>query len=86
MEFDLFGCCSSANRRRRLPRAGRYAVFRGPLGDILFRPWLDPLARAWGVPDANLFLRRQGHFSVALGLLHDLAPPRRLEGILTDRG
>jgi pimeloyl-ACP methyl ester carboxylesterase len=40
------------------------------------------LARFWGVPDANLFLRRQGHFSVALGLMHDPAPLRRLTAIL----
>jgi pimeloyl-ACP methyl ester carboxylesterase len=40
------------------------------------------LARAWGLPEANLFTRRQGHFSVSLGLLRDRAPLERLTGIL----
>jgi pimeloyl-ACP methyl ester carboxylesterase len=40
------------------------------------------LARAWGLPEANLFTRRQGHFSVSLGLLRDKAPLERLTEIL----
>lgn len=36
------------------------------------------LARAWHVPQENLFLRRQGHFSVPLGMLRDAAPYARL--------
>jgi pimeloyl-ACP methyl ester carboxylesterase len=40
------------------------------------------LARRWNLPEENLFLRRQGHFSVALGLEHDAAPLDRLVGIL----
>jgi hypothetical protein len=36
------------------------------------------LARQWNVPPENLFLRRQGHFSAALGLLSDPAPIERL--------
>jgi hypothetical protein len=40
------------------------------------------LARRWNLPAENLFLRRQGHFSVALGLEHDAAPLRRLAAIL----
>jgi pimeloyl-ACP methyl ester carboxylesterase len=40
------------------------------------------LARAWGLPEANLFTRRQGHFSVSLGLLRDRAPLDRLFEIL----
>jgi pimeloyl-ACP methyl ester carboxylesterase len=32
------------------------------------------LARRWGVPAENLFRRRQGHFSVSLGLARDAAP------------
>ncbi len=40
------------------------------------------LARAWGLPEANLFIRAQGHFSVSLGLLRDRRPLRRLAGIL----
>ena len=39
------------------------------------------LARRWGVPDANLFAREQGHFSVSLGLLRDRAPLERLKEI-----
>lgn len=40
------------------------------------------LAREWRLPPENLFLRRQGHFSVALGLEHDAAPLERLAAIL----
>jgi pimeloyl-ACP methyl ester carboxylesterase len=44
------------------------------------------LARRWQLPEDNLFLRRQGHFSVALGLEHDSAPLDRLAAILRRRG
>lgn len=40
------------------------------------------LARRWQVPAENLFLRPQGHFSVALGLLCDPAPIDRLLAII----
>lgn len=40
------------------------------------------LARSWNLPEANLFTRRQGHFSVSLGLLRDHAPLGRLVAIL----
>lgn len=36
------------------------------------------LAERWEVPQSNLFVRDQGHFSVPLGLMHDNAPLRRL--------
>jgi hypothetical protein len=42
------------------------------------------LARQWQVPTENLFLRRQGHFTVALGLWRDAAPLRRLVDLLLD--
>jgi hypothetical protein len=40
------------------------------------------LAQRWNLPAENLFKRRQGHFSVALGLEHDPAPLDRLVAIL----
>ena len=40
------------------------------------------LAQRWHLPAENLFLRRQGHFSVALGLEHDTAPLDRVVAIL----
>jgi hypothetical protein len=40
------------------------------------------LARRWQIPAENLFLRPQGHFSVALGLLCDPAPIDRLLAIV----
>ena len=43
------------------------------------------LARRWQLPEENLFLRPQGHFSVALGLEHDAAPLDRLAAILQRR-
>ena len=43
------------------------------------------LARLWQVPDENVFIRRQGHFSVALGLLSDPEPIDRLLAIIADR-
>jgi len=40
------------------------------------------LIDAWGVPPENAFLQRRGHFSVALGLMRDEAPLRRLSAVL----
>ena len=40
------------------------------------------LARRWQIPAENLFLRPQGHFSVALGLLCDPAPIDRLLAVV----
>ncbi len=40
------------------------------------------MAERWGLPEENLFIRRQGHFSAALGLLRDPAPIARLATIL----
>jgi hypothetical protein len=40
------------------------------------------LARRWQVPPANLFLRRQGHFSVAFDLARRPQPLDRLAEIL----
>ena len=39
------------------------------------------LARSWSLPADNLFVRHQGHFSIALGLTPDPAPITRL-GVL----
>jgi hypothetical protein len=36
------------------------------------------LAQRWRLPEANLFVRPQGHFSVSLGVLRDPAPLARL--------
>jgi hypothetical protein len=44
----------------------------------------NALARRWAVPHANVFLRPQGHFSVALGLLCDPLPVERLLAIISD--
>jgi pimeloyl-ACP methyl ester carboxylesterase len=44
------------------------------------------LARRWRIPAENLFLRPQGHFSVALGLLCDPAPIDRLLAVIGRTG
>ncbi len=36
------------------------------------------LGRRWKLPEENFFVRRQGHFSVALGLEYDSAPIDRI--------
>jgi hypothetical protein len=41
------------------------------------------LADQWGVPAENRLVKKQGHFSTALGLYHDRAPLRRLAQVLT---
>ncbi len=43
------------------------------------------LFERWGVPRENLFVRRQGHFSAALGLLRDTAHLVRLCDVLARR-
>ena len=40
------------------------------------------LARRWSIPTENLFIRRQGHFSVSLGLVGDPAPVNRLLALM----
>lgn len=40
------------------------------------------LARAWGLPQDNLVVRRQGHFSTSLGLLRESAPLDRFAALL----
>ncbi len=40
------------------------------------------LAHAWNVPEENLFVRPQGHFSLALGLTGDRAPLRRFRSLI----
>lgn len=40
------------------------------------------LAENWRIPEENLFIRDQGHFSVPLGLMHDDAPLRRMRDLL----
>jgi len=42
------------------------------------------LARDWGLPEANLVVRRQGHFSASLGLLNELGPLDRFAALLND--
>jgi hypothetical protein len=44
------------------------------------------LMRRWRVPEENQFHRKQGHFSLALGLFPDNAPLRRLAEILNGHG
>ncbi|MBL8660070.1 MAG: hypothetical protein JNM75_09990 [Rhodospirillales bacterium] len=44
------------------------------------------LARRWKVPEGNVFIRHQGHFSVALGLLCDPRPIDRLLAIVAEAG
>ncbi|MGI9387273.1 MAG: alpha/beta hydrolase family protein [Methyloligellaceae bacterium] len=40
----------------------------------------------WGVPESNLFIRRQGHFSVPVGLVRDNRPIRRIAELLCEGG
>jgi hypothetical protein len=41
------------------------------------------LARAWGVPPANVFASWRGHFSAGLDLYRDPRPLRRLVAVMT---
>jgi len=56
----------------------RIVMILGEADDLT--PFADgfALAHQWNVPPENLFLRRQGHFSAALGLLSNPAPIERL--------
>jgi hypothetical protein len=42
----------------------------------------EELVRDWAVPEDNLFLRPQGHFSASLGLARDGAPIERFMTLL----
>ena len=44
------------------------------------------LAERWKVPSENLYIRDQGHFSAAVGVIHDDAPVRRLYEMMMKAG
>lgn len=44
------------------------------------------LAERWRVPADNLFIRDQGHFSAAVGAIHDDAPLVRLKRLIDEAG
>lgn len=58
--------------------AERIVMVLGEADDLTPFPGGDALARRWEIPPENLFLRRQGHFSVVPGLLCDPRPFDRL--------
>ena len=60
----------------------RIFLLLGSSDDLTPYPGGVELGRAWRVPQANLFIRPQGHFSVSLGLLHDTEPLDRLVAAL----
>jgi len=60
----------------------RVVMVIGESDDLTHHAGGSALAEAWGLPQANLFTRPQGHFSVSLGLLRDRAPITRLAEIL----
>lgn len=60
----------------------RVVMVIGQSDDLTHHAGGSALAEAWGLPEANLFTRPQGHFSVSLGLLRDRAPIARLAEIL----
>jgi hypothetical protein len=53
-------------------------ILLGRVDDVTPFPQGLALAERWKVPQENLFLRHQGHFSAAVGLVRDPAPLRRL--------
>ncbi len=60
----------------------RIILLLGSSDDLTPYPGGVELGRAWRLPEANLFVRPQGHFSVSLGLLHDSEPLDRLVAAL----
>lgn len=61
---------------------GKVVMVLGDVDDLTpYAGGLD-LARRWSVPADNLFVRHQGHFSVAVGLTPDPAPIERLGRLL----
>ncbi len=59
-------------------------ILLGRVDDVTPFPQGLALAGRWKVPPENLFLRHQGHFSAAVGLVRDPAPLRRLARRLKD--
>lgn len=53
-------------------------ILLGQVDDVTPFPRGLAMAEAWKVPPENLFLRPQGHFSAAVGLVRDPAPLHRL--------
>lgn len=65
---------------------GRIFMLLGAADDLTPYAGGLALARRWGVSSENLFRRRQGHFSVSLGLARDAAPLARIRRALLDDG
>jgi hypothetical protein len=60
-------------------------ILLGQVDDVTPFPLGLAMADAWKVPEENLFLRPQGHFSAAVGLVRDPAPLHRLAARLKAR-
>lgn len=60
----------------------RIVMLLGDADDVTPHAWGRAMAERWGLPEANLFVRHQGHFSAALGLLRDPAPIAHLAAVL----
>ncbi len=60
----------------------RIVMVLGAADTVTPYPGGAALAAAWDVPPQNLFVRKRGHFTVALGAYNDVAPMRRLAEIV----
>jgi hypothetical protein len=60
----------------------RVIVVIGRSDDVTLTAGGEALARAWRLPEENVFRAPAGHFSTSLGLSRDLAPFRKLLQIL----
>lgn len=61
-------------------------ILLGRVDDVTPFPQGLALAERWKVPKENLFLRHQGHFSAAVGMVRDPAPLQRLAARLKRSG
>jgi pimeloyl-ACP methyl ester carboxylesterase len=61
---------------------GRIVLLLGAADDVTPYSSGRQLARAWNVPSGNIFVRPQGHFTLAMGLARDDAPLQRLATLL----
>ena len=44
------------------------------------------LAARWNIPEENLYIRDQGHFSAAVGVIHDDTPVQKLYEMMMKAG
>lgn len=82
-ELARFRGLTDPGERLAIPGDRLIAVL-GALDEVTPITGVREQVEAWGVPEANTFLHRGGHFSTPMGIVRDRGPLERIEALLMD--